>query len=79
MGEEGVRIEVILVDFQKDKKLAMLKQLITTLVSGSNPASVIKKIAGTVGIVNCVTALLSFCYISAFILLKKTFISKTGI
>ena len=48
MGEEGVRIEGILVDFQKDKKLAMLKQLITTLVSGSNPASVIKKIAGTV-------------------------------
>ncbi|KAJ0259974.1 Protein kinase domain-containing protein [Hirschfeldia incana] len=48
LGEEGVRIEVILVDFQKDKKLAMLKQLITTLVSGSNPASVIKKIAGTV-------------------------------
>ncbi|KAF3587898.1 hypothetical protein F2Q69_00032035 [Brassica cretica] len=28
LGEEGVRIEVILVDFQKDKKLAMLKQLI---------------------------------------------------
>ena len=50
MGEEGVRIEVILVDFQKDKKLAMLKQLITTLVSGSNPASMIKKIAGTVEI-----------------------------
>ncbi|KAG2280665.1 hypothetical protein Bca52824_051885 [Brassica carinata] len=48
LGEEGVRIEVILVDFQKDKKLAILKQLITTLVSGSNPASVIKKIAGTV-------------------------------
>ncbi|CAH8282542.1 unnamed protein product [Eruca vesicaria subsp. sativa] len=48
LGEEGVRIEVILVDFQKDKKLSMLKQLITTLVSGSNPASVIKKIAGTV-------------------------------
>ncbi|CAF2122303.1 hypothetical protein HID58_009594 [Brassica napus] len=48
LGEEGVRIEVILVDFQKDKKLAMLKQLITTLVSGSNPASMIKKIAGTV-------------------------------
>ncbi|CAH2059968.1 unnamed protein product [Thlaspi arvense] len=48
LGEEGVRIEVILVDFQKDKKLAMLKQLITTLVSGSNPALVIKKIAGTV-------------------------------
>lgn len=50
LGEEGVRIEIILVDFQKDKKLAMLKQLITTLVSGSNPALVIKKIAGTVGI-----------------------------
>ncbi|KAJ4869864.1 Protein kinase superfamily protein [Raphanus sativus] len=48
LGEEGVRIEVILVDFHKDKKLAMLKQLINTLVSGSNPASMIKKIAGTV-------------------------------
>ncbi|CAN8315474.1 unnamed protein product [Cochlearia groenlandica] len=48
LGEEGVRIEVILVDFQKDKKIAMLKQLITTLVSGSNPPAVIKKIAGTV-------------------------------
>ncbi|XP_010522101.1 PREDICTED: serine/threonine-protein kinase EDR1 isoform X2 [Tarenaya hassleriana] len=50
LAEEGFRTEVILVDFQKDKKLGMLKQLISTLVKGlsSNTALVIKKIAGLV-------------------------------
>ncbi|KAG8385437.1 hypothetical protein BUALT_Bualt03G0045200 [Buddleja alternifolia] len=45
---EGLRPNVILVDTRKDKKLAMLKQLANTLVKGmnSNPASMIKKIAG---------------------------------
>lgn len=47
---EGVKADIILVDFQKDKKLSMLKQLISTLVKGlnSNPAAIIKKIAGLV-------------------------------
>lgn len=44
---EGLRADIILVDSQKDKKLSMLKQLISTLVKGlnSNPAAIIKKIA----------------------------------
>ncbi|XP_011101390.1 serine/threonine-protein kinase EDR1-like [Sesamum indicum] len=47
---EGLRPNVIIVDTRKDKKLSMLKQLATTLVKGlnSNPAAVIKKIAGLV-------------------------------
>ncbi|KAM0049681.1 putative protein kinase TKL-CTR1-DRK-1 family [Helianthus debilis subsp. tardiflorus] len=47
---EGVKADIILVDFQKDKKLSMLKQLISTLVKGlnSNPAAIVKKIAGLV-------------------------------
>lgn len=47
---EGLRADIILVDAQKDKKLSMLKQLIVALVKGlnSNPATVIKKIAGLV-------------------------------
>ncbi|PWA96567.1 mitogen activated protein kinase kinase kinase-related protein [Artemisia annua] len=47
---EGLRADIILVDSQKDKKLSMLKQLISTLVKGlnSNPAAIIKKIAGLV-------------------------------
>ncbi|KAL4573303.1 hypothetical protein LXL04_020103 [Taraxacum kok-saghyz] len=47
---EGVKADIILVDSQKDKKLSMLKQLISTLVRGlnSNPAAIIKKIAGLV-------------------------------
>ncbi|XP_028107185.1 serine/threonine-protein kinase EDR1-like isoform X1 [Camellia sinensis] len=46
---EGLRADVIVVD-DKDKKLSMLKQLTVTLVKGlnSNPAAVIKKIAGLV-------------------------------
>ncbi|KAF7851144.1 hypothetical protein BT93_L4451 [Corymbia citriodora subsp. variegata] len=50
LGAEGVRAEVILVDFKKDRKLTMLKQLMLTLVKGanSNPAATIKKIAGLV-------------------------------
>lgn len=48
---EGLGADVILVDAKKDKKLSMLKQLIVTLVKGlnSNPAAMIKKIAGLVG------------------------------
>ncbi|KAL3509135.1 hypothetical protein ACH5RR_028536, partial [Cinchona calisaya] len=47
---EGLRADVILVDVDKDKKLSMLKQLIVALVKGlnSNPAAMIKKIAGLV-------------------------------
>ena len=50
LGDEGLKADVILVDFQKDKKLFRQKQLITKLVSGLNskPAAVIKKIAGLV-------------------------------
>ncbi|XAR50793.1 Non-specific serine/threonine protein kinase [Bertholletia excelsa] len=50
LGVEGLRAEVILVDVEKDKKLSMLKQLIIALVKGlnSNPAVMIKKIAGLV-------------------------------
>ncbi|KAJ8534551.1 hypothetical protein K7X08_016279 [Anisodus acutangulus] len=47
---EGLEADVILVDAKKDKKLSMLKQLIIALVKGlnSNPAAMIKKIAGLV-------------------------------
>lgn len=47
---EGLRADIILVDTEKDKKLSMLKQLIVALVKGlsSNPAAIIKKIAGLV-------------------------------
>ncbi|XP_059659768.1 serine/threonine-protein kinase EDR1-like isoform X2 [Cornus florida] len=47
---DGFGADVILVDAGKDKKLSMLKQLIVALVKGlnSNPAAVIKKIAGLV-------------------------------
>ncbi|KAK9010661.1 hypothetical protein V6N11_043536 [Hibiscus sabdariffa] len=50
LGAEGYRADIILVDAEKDKKLSMLKQLIVALVKGlnSNPAAVIKKIAGLV-------------------------------
>ncbi|KAJ7948444.1 putative Protein kinase [Quillaja saponaria] len=50
LGGEGFRADIILVDAEKDKKLSMLKQLIMTLVKGlnSNPAAMIKKIAGLV-------------------------------
>ncbi|KAH0874103.1 hypothetical protein HID58_071465 [Brassica napus] len=50
LGDEGLKADVILVDFQKDKKLFRQKQLITKLVSGFNskPAAIIKKIAGLV-------------------------------
>ncbi|VYS60809.1 unnamed protein product [Arabidopsis thaliana] len=50
LGDEGLKADVILVDFQKDKKLFRQKQLITKLVSGLNskPATIIKKIAGLV-------------------------------
>ncbi|KAJ8556133.1 hypothetical protein K7X08_022891 [Anisodus acutangulus] len=47
---EDLGADVILVDAKKDKKLSMLKQLIIALVKGlnSNPAAMIKKIAGLV-------------------------------
>ncbi|KAL8147640.1 putative serine/threonine-protein kinase SIS8 isoform X1 [Apium graveolens] len=47
---DGLRADIILVDSEKDKKLSMLKQLIVTLAKGlsSNPAAMIKKIAGLV-------------------------------
>ncbi|KAJ7005429.1 hypothetical protein NC653_004902 [Populus alba x Populus x berolinensis] len=50
MGAEGFKVDVIIVDSKKDKKLSMLKQLIVALVKGlnSNPAAMIKKIAGLV-------------------------------
>ncbi|CAK7348141.1 unnamed protein product [Dovyalis caffra] len=50
LGAEGCKADVILVDAKKDKKLSMLKQLIVALVKGlnSNPAAMIKKIAGLV-------------------------------
>ncbi|GAU15587.1 hypothetical protein TSUD_108460 [Trifolium subterraneum] len=50
LGGEGYRADIILVDLEKDKKLSMLKQLIVILVKGlnSNPAAIVKKIAGLV-------------------------------
>lgn len=50
LGSEGFRTEIILVDAEKDKKLSMLKQLMVALAKGlnSNPAAMIKKIAGLV-------------------------------
>ncbi|ONK80099.1 uncharacterized protein A4U43_C01F13880 [Asparagus officinalis] len=50
LGIWGLKADIILVDTEKDKKLSMLKQLSTTLVKGlnSNPASLIKRIAGLV-------------------------------
>ena len=52
LGVDGLRADIILVDTEKDKKLSMLKQLIVALVKGmnSNPAAMIKKIAGLVRI-----------------------------
>jgi hypothetical protein len=50
LGIEGFKAEIILVDIERDKKLSALKQLCTALVKGlnSNPAAMIKKIAGLV-------------------------------
>ncbi|KAF3333308.1 serine/threonine-protein kinase EDR1-like protein [Carex littledalei] len=50
LGMEGLKGELILVDMEKDKRLSMLKQLSLALVKGlsSNPASLIKKLAGLV-------------------------------
>lgn len=55
MELQGVKADIILVDSIKDKKLSMLKQLISTLVKGlnSNPAAIIKKIAGLVSSKHC--------------------------
>uniref|UniRef100_A0A0E0G449 non-specific serine/threonine protein kinase n=1 Tax=Oryza nivara TaxID=4536 RepID=A0A0E0G449_ORYNI len=50
LGIEGFKAEIILVDLEKDKKLSAIKQLCAALVKGlkSNPAAMIKKIAGLV-------------------------------
>ncbi|CAN1759219.1 Probable serine/threonine-protein kinase SIS8 [Linum perenne] len=50
LGNDTPSVDVIVVDFKKDKKLSMLKQLIMALVRGlsANPAAMIKKIAGLV-------------------------------
>ncbi|KAF0897373.1 hypothetical protein E2562_036496, partial [Oryza meyeriana var. granulata] len=50
LGIEGFKAEIILVDLEKDKKLSAIKQLCSALVKGlkSNPAALIKKIAGLV-------------------------------
>ncbi|KAJ3686335.1 hypothetical protein LUZ61_015499 [Rhynchospora tenuis] len=50
LGVDGLKAELILVDIEKDKRLSMLKQLSLALVKGlsSNPASLIKKLAGLV-------------------------------
>ncbi|KAL5989669.1 hypothetical protein ACLOJK_010562, partial [Asimina triloba] len=50
LGMEGHKADIILVDTEKDKKLASLRQLTVALVKGlsSNPAAMIKKIAGLV-------------------------------
>ncbi|XP_064964427.1 serine/threonine-protein kinase EDR1 isoform X7 [Musa acuminata AAA Group] len=50
LGMEGFKADIILVDAEKDKKLCMLKQLSAAMVKGlhSNPAFLIKKIAGLV-------------------------------
>lgn len=50
MAINGLRADVILVDAEKDKKLSRLKQLIVALVN-TNPAAMIKKIAGLVSII----------------------------
>ncbi|CAM8982855.1 unnamed protein product [Rhodiola kirilowii] len=48
--DNEITADIILVDAKRDKKLSMLKQLIVALVKGlnSNPAAMIKKIAGLV-------------------------------
>ncbi|XP_076938001.1 serine/threonine-protein kinase CTR1-like [Bidens hawaiensis] len=50
LESEGFKVNVIVVDMQKDKKVSMLPQLALTLANGltSNPAAVIKKIGGLV-------------------------------
>lgn len=47
---DGLKVDIIIVDVERDKKLFMLKQLSGALVKGlnSSPALVIKKIAGLV-------------------------------
>lgn len=50
LGIEGFKAEIILVDLEKDKKLSAIRQLCVALVKGlsSNPAAMIKKLAGLV-------------------------------
>lgn len=65
LGSEGVKADIILVDVARDKKLSMLKQLIMALVKGlnSNPAAMIKKIAGLVRCVQLPCVIISSAYI----------------
>ena len=49
---EGLRADIIIVNAKKDKKLLRLKQLTLALVNNSNPAAMIKKIAGLVRILH---------------------------
>ena len=64
LGGEGFKADIILMDSEKDKKLSMLKKLIMALVRGlnSNPATVVKKIAGLVCILPHLTLLPFFMY-----------------
>lgn len=50
LESDGFKLNVIVVDMHKDKKVSMLQQLALTLAKGltSNPAAVIKKIGGLV-------------------------------
>lgn len=73
LGSDGFRADIILVDAEKDKKLSMLKQLIVALVKGlnSNPAAMIKKIAGLVILI----LVFSFSLLVSFKLLLLFYIS----
>lgn len=70
LGGEGFRADIIVVDAEKDRKLSMLKQLIVALVKGlnSNPAAVIKKIAGLVWtfIISYFVALVYHVWVSSY-------------
>ncbi|KVH89488.1 Armadillo repeat-containing protein 3 and Serine/threonine-protein kinase CTR1 [Cynara cardunculus var. scolymus] len=50
LESDGFKLNVIVVDMHKDKKVSMLQQLALTLAKGltSNPAAVIKKLGGLV-------------------------------
>lgn len=52
LDTNGLKVDAILVDSEKDKKLSMLKQYIVALVKGlnTNPPAMIKKIAGLVSV-----------------------------
>lgn len=62
LAEEGIKADVILIDFERDTKLFRLKSLINKLAGGlnPNPAKVIKKIAGVVRIYEHHVPIISF-------------------